>query len=174
MTRWTFALALAAALAGPCGGAAAQDDPAPAVRQVVLDIMSFTRWPEPRAELRLCVVGQPVYADAFFRGEMQVGGVGVRPQRLGAGDERLGMACDAVYQGPLTPPERESLGRNIAGHPVLTMGETVPGCIEATMFCLQVRGATVTFASNLDAIARSGVKLNPRVLLLGRRPQGPR
>lgn len=168
------ALALAAAIIAHWGSAAAQDDPAPAVRQVALDIMSFTRWPEPRAELRLCVVGQPEYADAFFRSEMQVGGVAVRPQRIGAGDDRLGTACDAVYQGPMTLPERESLGRSVAGHAVLTMGEAVPGCIEATMFCLQVRGATVTFASNLDAIARSGVKLNPRVLLLGRRPQGPR
>ena len=40
------------------------------------------------------------------------------------------------------------------------------------MFCLDVRDAGVGFETNLDAVARSGVRVNPRVLQLARRKGG--
>jgi hypothetical protein len=44
------------------------------------------------------------------------------------------------------------------------------------MFCLNLAagGATAGFAVNLDSVARSGVAVNPRVLLLGRRRNASR
>ena len=154
--------------------AALPDDPAVPVRQVVLDIMSFTRWPFVGAELRLCVIGRPEYAGAFFQGELRAGGIPVAPQRMAYSDDRLGSGCDAVYEGPLNEAERSTVQLALSGHPVLTVGEAGPGCGPTTMFCLQVAGMQVSFSTNLDAVARSGVRLNPRVLLLGRRPTVPR
>jgi hypothetical protein len=158
----------------PHAHAAVPDDPAVAVRQVVLDIISFTRWPVPLTVLRLCVVGQAVFAAPLLANDAQLGGVPVVSSRKAAADTRLGADCEVVYEAPLAAEERAALLRGVAGFPVLTIGEAAPGCVETTMFCLQAGGAQVPFSTNLDAIARSGVRLNPRVLLLGRRPQGAR
>lgn len=149
--------------------AAGSDDPALAVRQVVLDIISFTRWPGPPPALRLCVVGQAEFAGPLFAPDIHAGPVPVTASRRAANDGDLGAQCDVVYEGPLPTNERTDVIRNITGYPVLTIGEGAPGCSETTMFCLQAGGAQVPFSTNLDAIARSGVRLNPRVLLLGRR-----
>ncbi len=170
--RPALAILLLTALACGPAWAAAPDEAAQPVRQVVLDIVSFTRWPGARPELSLCVVGAATHAEAFFDGALQAGGVPVRPTRLGVDDGRLGTSCDIVYEAPLAATERDQVVRRIAGHPVLTIGEPMPGCIEVTMFCLQLLGPQIVFSTNLDAIARSGVRLNPRVLLLGRHPAG--
>jgi hypothetical protein len=154
--------------------AATPDDPALAVRQVVLDIISFTRWPSPLQALRLCVVGQAAFAAPLLDVDVRAGGAAVNAVRKAASDPRLGADCDVLYEGPFTPAERADVGRAIAGVPMLTIGEAAPGCIETTMFCLQAGGLQVPFSTNLDAIARSGVKLNPRVLLLGRRTAVPK
>jgi hypothetical protein len=145
------------------------DDPAIAVRQVVMDIISFTRWPGPPPALRLCVIGQAEFAGPLFAPDVRVGPVPVTSRRRAAGDSDLGAQCDVVYEGPLPANERTEVIRNITGYPVLTIGESAPGCVETTMFCLKAGGAQVPFSTNLDAISRSGVRLNPRVLLLGRR-----
>jgi hypothetical protein len=136
----------------------------------VLDIISFARWPAPLSALRLCVVGQAAFAAPLLSGDAQLGSVPVVSGRKAASDVHLGAECDVVYEGPLAADERAALLRGVAGFPVLTIGEASPGCVETTMFCLQAGGAPVPFSTNLDAIARSGVRLNPRVLLLGRRP----
>ena len=41
------------------------------------------------------------------------------------------------------------------------------------MFCLNVDGERVSFDINLDAVARSGVRVHPNVLNLARRPGAP-
>jgi hypothetical protein len=41
------------------------------------------------------------------------------------------------------------------------------------MFCLNVDDEPITFDINLDAVARSGVRVQPNVLKLARRPLTP-
>ena len=141
----------------------------PSVRQVVLDIMSYTRWPAAPAELRLCIVGQPNNANAFFEGDLVSGGIPVVARELSVGDDLIGADCDAIFEGPRAARQRATKTRKRLDFPVLTIGEATPGCFEATMFCLQYRGADISFYSNPDAIARGGLRVNPRVLLLGKR-----
>jgi hypothetical protein len=40
------------------------------------------------------------------------------------------------------------------------------------MFCLDITPQGVSFELNLDSMARSGVRVNPRVLGLARRKEG--
>ncbi len=150
-------------------------DLASGVRQAVLGIISYTRWPRQVAAQRLCVVGQPGYAGALFGKPMQTGGTPVLVTRNALATDQIGEDCDTVYAGALSGPEAAALHRQIAGHPVLTITESDPSCSGTFMFCLDTSGAggKVFFAVNLDSVARSGVLVNPRVLLLGRRKKTP-
>jgi hypothetical protein len=141
------------------------------VRQAVMGIISYTRWPKQLTSHRLCVIGQPDHAGALFDLPMQIGGTPVIVTRYALAADHIGEACDTVYAGALTAPESDALHRQVAGNPVLTITENDPSCSGAFMFCLDTTGAggRVFFAVNLDSVARSGVLVNPRVLLLGRR-----
>ena len=46
-------------------------------------------------------------------------------------------------------------------------------CRIGCMFCLDVRAEGVGFDSHPEAVARSGVRVNPRVLQLSRRKAAP-
>jgi hypothetical protein len=154
---------------------AVADPPPPdvsiSVRQAVLGIISYTRWPRKLAAQRLCVVGQPSHAGALSDGPTQIGGIPLIVSRSTLPADHIGNECDTVYTGALTETETLSLHRQLAGHPVLTITETDPSCSGTSMFCLDTtgEGGHVFFAVNLDSVARSGVLVNPRVLLLGRR-----
>ncbi|QBR03037.1 YfiR family protein [Paraburkholderia pallida] len=157
--------------------AASHTDPAisprdAAVRQVVLGIISFTHWPTPPTRLHLCVTGQPDYAHALVD-TLQAGSTPLDVQRVPFDDSALGKACEIVYLGNLTDAERQQVSATVAGHPVLTIAEHDESCTAGTMFCLNVDGNRVTFDINLDAVARSGVRVHPNVLNLARRPVTP-
>ena len=61
---------------------------------------------------------------------------------------------------------------SLQGQPLLSISERQELCQTDCMFCLDVRDAGVGFETNLDAVARSGVRVNPRVLQLARRKGG--
>jgi len=143
-----------------------------AVRQVVLGIVSFTHWPTPPARLHLCVTGRPDYAHGLAD-PLQAGSTPLDVQRIDVDSPTLGSACDVVYFGNLSDDERQQVRAAVAGHPVLTISEHSPSCTTGSMFCLNVDDEHVTFAINLDAMARSGVRVDPNVLKLGRRPLTP-
>lgn len=143
-----------------------------AVRQVVLGIVSFTRWPTTPVTLHLCVTGRPDYAHGLID-TLQAGSTQLDVERVRFDDASLGMACDVVYLGILSGDERTRVSAAVAGHPVLTISEHDPACTAGSMFCLNVDGERVTFDVNLDAVARSGVRVHPNVLNLARRPATP-
>ena len=143
-----------------------------AVRQVVLGIVSFTRWPTTPVRLHLCVTGRPDYA-GDLTDTMQAGSTMLDVQRVRFDDPALGIACDVVYLGNLGNDERARVRDMLAGHPVLTIAEHDVTCTAGAMFCLTVEGERVTFDINLDAVARSGVRVHPNVLNLARRALTP-
>ncbi|NTX26109.1 YfiR family protein [Burkholderia pyrrocinia] len=143
-----------------------------AVRQVVLGIISFTHWPATPVRLHLCVTGRPDYARGLTD-TLQAGSTLLDVQRVRFDDPALGIACDVVYLGALNNDERTRVRAAVAGHPVLTISEHDPSCTAGSMFCLNVDGERVSFDINLDAVARSGVRVHPNVLNLARRPGAP-
>jgi hypothetical protein len=143
-----------------------------AVRQVVLGIISFTRWPTPPSRLHLCMTGRPDYAQGLVDTQ-QAGSTPLEVQRVHFDDSTLGAACEVVYLGDLSDAERQRVSAAVTGRPVLTIAEHDPSCTAGSMFCLNVDGERVTFDINLDAVARSGVRVHPNVLNLARRPVTP-
>ncbi|OXI82536.1 hypothetical protein CFB50_30020 [Burkholderia sp. AU33423] len=166
----TVRIVAPASPADPADPAVATHDTA--VRQVVLGIISFTRWPTTPVRLHLCVTGRPDYAGGLTD-TLQAGSTLLDVQRVRFDDPALGMACDIVYLGNLGADERARVRAALAGHPVLTIAEHDPSCTAGGMFCLNVDGERVSFDINLDAVARSGVRVHPNVLSLARRPGAP-
>ena len=160
----------AASPASPASPAISSHDST--VRQVVLGIVSFTRWPSIPVRLHLCVTGRPDYA-AGLTDTLQAGSTVLDVQRVRFDDPALGLACDVVYLGTLGDAQRARVRAALAGRPVLTIAEHDESCTAGAMFCLAVDGERVTFDINLDAVARSGVRVHPNVLNLARRPLTP-
>ncbi|VWC62984.1 hypothetical protein BLA18112_01280 [Burkholderia lata] len=166
----TVRIVAAASPADAADSAVASHDTA--VRQVVLGIISFTHWPTTPVRLHLCVTGRPDYARGLTD-TLQAGSTLLDVQRVRFDDPALGIACDIVYLGNLSADERARVRAAVAGHPVLTISEHDPSCTAGGMFCLNVDGERVSFDINLDAVARSGVRVHPNVLNLARRPGAP-
>ncbi|KAB0644378.1 YfiR family protein [Burkholderia latens] len=156
--------------ANPTGPAFSSHDAA--VRQVVLGIVSFTRWPATPVRLHLCVTGRADYASGLTD-TLQAGSTVLDVQRVRFDDPALAIACDVVYLGALGNDERSRVRAALAGRAVLTIDEHDPSCTAGSMFCLTVEGERVTFDVNLDAVERSGVRVHPNVLNLARRPVTP-
>jgi hypothetical protein len=144
-----------------------------AVSQVVLGILSYARWPREQSPLNLCLVGPTEYADGLLRLEQPPGdGQRIQVQRRAADDAGLGEQCQAVYLGVLSDSERQRVFAGLSGHAVLSIDEQDRQCSVGSMFCLDIRADQVSFAVNLDSVARSGVRVHPRVLDLARRRGG--
>ncbi|WP_175857550.1 YfiR family protein [Burkholderia anthina] len=166
----TVQIAAAAPPVSPANPAISSHDSA--VRQVVLGIVSFTRWPTTPVRLHLCVTGKPDYAGGLTD-TLQAGSTVLDVTRVRFDDPALGIACDVVYLGTLDNDARARVRNALTGHPVLTIAEHDASCTAGAMFCLTVDGERVTFDINLDAVARSGVRVHPNVLNLARRPLTP-
>jgi len=129
-------------------------------------MVSFTRWPQDAKEMRLCVLGTGGSADELLR----PGAVGTAERPLVAhlvspSEDSLG-GCQVLYvSGPITAILRDQILKS-TGRPVLTIAEGQDSCSDGVMFCLDP--ASRRFSVNLDAVARSGLRVNPQVLRLAR------
>lgn len=139
-----------------------------AVSQVIVNILSYTRWPTPKERLRVCIVAPTEFADDLLSVPRDVGNRPLTAFRRAADDPDLGHACDVVYIGVIDSFVRVKLAAAIAGHPVLTISEQNAECEAGATFCLDIQAERVSFKVNLDALARSGVKIHPAVLQLSR------
>jgi len=162
-------------LALACGLACAQDAPvaetAPAregdIVRIIDGIINFTQWPAASDRVRLCLTTPVLHVDALkaeLSGSKQLASV----QELAPDDSRLDSECDVVYVEQVDDANRARLFQRLAGHPVLTIAGMASGCLMGSLFCLSDAGASATFSANLDTIARSGLRINPKVLLLAR------
>ena len=166
---------LAYAALAPCAawaqtGAAADARRPAEVAQVLFGIISYVRWPVARPEVRVCMLGAPRYGAAIVDTPASSLGQRIRvkvPAAASAASE-----CDVVYLGSLPEGEREHLLAQIIGKPILSVAEPGTSCSVGTMFCLRLSEAQIGFDVNLDAIARSGLRVHPNALQIARR-KGP-
>jgi len=140
---------------------------------VVVGIISYVTWPRPPSPFRLCIIGQTYYATGPFLNGTKIATSRILTQHTTINDSRLGADCDVVYLGVMPDSNRQDVQAELTGHPVLTIAEDDASCSDSSMFCLVFHGTHVGFAVNLDSVARSGVEVDPQVLLLGRRHQQP-
>ena len=151
---------------------AAVDSGRASVATVVAGIVSYTRWPADLRSIRLCTLGQGRGVDELLSGA-DLGSAQLSVPVRAASD--IGVAlddCDAIYVGALATGTARRLLQRSVGRPVLTIGEGPEFCTDGGMFCLQPEAPTASFAVNLDAVARSGLKVNPRVLRFARQTTG--
>lgn len=152
------------------GGGAADAKRAADVAQVLFGIVSYVRWPVSRPEVRVCKVGATRLDAAIVDTPASSAGQRIRVRlqpATGSVSE-----CDVVYLGSLPDSERELLLAQVIGKPILSVSEPGTPCPVGTMFCLRLLDAQIGFDVNLDAIARSGLRVHPNALQIARR-KGP-
>lgn len=135
-----------------------------AVARVVQSLVEYTRWPSPRNPLRLCVAGPALYAGRLDSLRLADGRT-VERRTLPPAAAAPGV-CDAVYIGQLPAPVQRQLTTTLRGRGVMTVAEADPACRSQAMFCLSFSAQAVSFRLNVDAVARSGLRVDPRVLRL--------
>ena len=171
---WSIAVWLACAwLADAQAQEVETDERSQAVAQTVFGILGYTRWPQELAAVRLCVLGPTEYADELLKGGKLASGRAVLVQRMRLDDPQMLAECNGVYAGIVSDDDWRGLLGRLAGQPLLTLSERKSLCHIGGMFCLDVLRSGVAFEVNLDSVARSGVRVNPRVLQLARRKAAP-
>ncbi len=146
---------------------------------VVSGIVSYTRWPSAPHPIRLCVLGHPSLLEQLsLIGPPEPGQRSVKVQSIQANEDVLRL-CDAVYVSAIPPENARLLLRQVVGTQVLTVGEGAEFCSDGGMFCMEfsekplAQPTAQRFSANLDAISRSGLRVNPQVLRLARAPKVP-
>lgn len=144
-----------------------------AVNRMVGGIVSYARWPDGAADSRrvMCVIGTPRLSNRMAPDVPGAGSVLVR--RLSAGTVAGGADCDVLFLGRMAIADRRQLIAWVRGRPILTITDDDAACIYGAMFCLSNRAANLSFSVNLDAIGRGPLRIDPRVLSIGRSAGGP-
>lgn len=144
------------------------DEPDPyaaAVARLTRAIIQYSRWPdEPRARVA-CVVGMADHADDLLAGK-EIGSVGFTAV-LRSVETVQPADCDIVYLGRLGIDDQRAVTDRMRGEAVLTISENDPACRSRAMFCLLFEAEALSFRLNIDAIANSQMRVDPRVLRLG-------
>lgn len=163
------------AMTGEPGAAAVAQSPVPdsadgeafAVARMVRGILSYVRWPDDSSTIRLCVAGDPRFAGRLG-GMDTASGRQILPHSLAAGETPADAGCDALYLGRMSPAARARLIGAAHDQPIVTIDEADPSRRAGAMFCLSVDPARISFQLDLDAVSRSRVRIDPKVLLLSR------
>lgn len=134
-----------------------------AVARVVHGILGYSRWPVAPRVVRTCIVGAPRFAGLI--GSVTGPGPRATIRRVAAPAARA-EDCDAVYLGSMAAADRTALLGRMRGQAVVTIDEADPLCRAGAMFCLRVTPAQIGLELNLDAVSRSRVRVDPRVLRL--------
>ncbi len=167
---------LAAAIFVTSQASAQQGEPAAAtvsvsddgqVARAVRGIISYTRWPATPSAIRLCLVGDSAYRDQISAGVQRVAARPVKVRQIQA-DRIAVQSCDVLYFGGSTG----ALASGLVRQGLLTISEQDIACRGGGMFCLRIAPGRVAFQLNLDAVARSGLRIDPKVLIMGSGGEG--
>ncbi|MDR6834321.1 hypothetical protein J2Y53_002654 [Sphingopyxis sp. BE122] len=148
------------------------DGVARAVNRMIGGIVSYARWPDGSASSArvMCLVGSPRLTNRMAPDVPGAGSVLVRRMTVAAVTSRSD--CDILFLGRLPIADRRQLIAWVRGRPILTITDDDAACIYGAMFCLSSRAASLSFSVNLDAIGRGPLRIDPRVLNIGRSDGG--
>lgn len=136
------------------------------VRSIVSGIVSYSRWPALSGQPKLCIFSSSRFAQVLS--DSGSAALPYTPFIVQNESEALHATCDAVYFGNESPAAQLELFRNYQGRALLLIAEQNQECVIGSAFCLIINEETVRFSVNLDALSRSGVRVNPDVLMLAR------
>jgi hypothetical protein len=150
----------------------AATEPGRSVTTIVAGIVGYTRWPAEPRSIRLCTLGRGRGVDELLAtGDLGSAQLSV-PVRAAGDATGAASECDAIYVGTFAADAARGVLQRTVGRPVLMIGEGQEFCTDGGMFCLQPGTPAMGFAVNLDAVARSGLRVNPRVLRIARSAAG--
>lgn len=139
---------------------------ADATADIVAGIALYSRWPQPLPAVRLCVMGRSAMS-ADLASRRLPDGRRIEVDNSGAVsfDD-----CDIIYLAAQPAAVQARIARGAAGHGTITVTDNDPMCDSGIMACLRRASDHIAFDLNLDAVSRSTVRIDPRVLsLAGRR-----
>jgi hypothetical protein len=116
----------------------------------------------------MCLVGAPRLSERMAPDLPGPGAVIVRRMTAAA----VTPECDILFLGRMPVADRRQLIAWVRGRPILTITDDDAACIYGAMFCLNSRAASLSFSVNLDAIGRGPLRIDPRVLRIGRSEGG--
>lgn len=135
-----------------------------AVVRTVRAMIEYVRWPQRHDPLVLCVAGPTDHAAQL--GSIRISD-GRRVDRRNVAANPAALAgCHIVYLGNLPISTQRQLTGAVRGRGVLTIAETDPANASEAMFTLTYKPGSLSFRLNVDAAARSGLKVDPRILRL--------
>ena len=144
------------------------------VVQTVWGILGYSRWPDHPKTLQLCIVGETAYAEALSQVPMTSNGRSVEVRHIANMASGAAQGCHAIYAGVLPQQQwQQWIAQRPSGAGLLTINEKHDTCPQDSIFCLDLSQKNVGFELNLDAMARSGVKVSPRVFGLSKRKEAP-
>jgi YfiR/HmsC-like len=147
------------AVSDPDAGASSH---AGAVVRTVRSLVEYTRWPQPHNPVELCIAGPASHAgqlDAVRLGDGRM----INRRAVAASPAALA-GCDVVYIGRVPLAGQRQLTAAVRGRGVMTVAEADPECRSEAMFCLIYPAKGLSFRLNIDAVSRSGLRVDPRVL----------
>ncbi|MBA4502414.1 YfiR family protein [Marinobacterium marinum] len=133
-------------------------------------ILSYSRWPDGITPSKACVVGSGTYKGLLFNNEAISHEWGYYDDVGSLSPDR----CDILYIGVIDRESYTLLLSKFIGLPVLTISENDPECDAGSLICLNMDESRIRFRVNLDAVARSGIRIHPQVLKLGRELEAAR
>jgi hypothetical protein len=142
-------------------------EPSRMVLSIVSGIVSYTTWPALAGQPRLCIFSSSRYTQILSGGNDV--SLPYIPVVVNSESEALTAHCDGFYFGAEAPAFQKTLVERAQPHALLVIAEHDPGCMSGSAFCLLIQHDRVDFTTNLDVLSRSGVRVNPDVLMLARK-----
>ena len=143
---------------------------------IIRGIINYTRWPNTPNPLQACILDEHLTSNkkiqivqylaralpTEWEAEISI----ISSQHPTASNLAH---CHLLYINSLPLEKLQQIVREIAEKPILTIAQESDACSAGIMFCL-VDGPKTRFIVNLDATARSALRINPQVLRLSYRP----
>jgi YfiR/HmsC-like len=138
---------------------------------LVLGIVDYTRWPGQDRPLMICGSRGGQHSERLAPNHTHPPSARRLSVRLVEPDDVPPAECDViVFEGWSDGPMFNAM--RATGHrPTLTVGFGAAFCSDGGMVCFSAEPAGWTFEVNTDAVAQSGLRINPRVLHLTRSRQ---
>lgn len=156
-------------ITNPAQAAATKEDE---VAQKVYAIISYSKW-ETTQPIQLCIAGNSRFADAIEAAGQAAYWPRVIVSKQHFDAKLLGSQCDVIFFGNISPSQQQSVIAARQNRALLTITDSNTECEIGSSFCLEPDNTPVTFKVNLDSLTRSGIYVNPNVLLLGRKKTAP-
>ncbi len=135
---------------------------------ILQGIISYTAWPQRPQALNLCISRSAPDAADIARDLPPLHDGRSLEIRWIEANQALPTHCHAVFLDGWQSDALRKLLQSLADQAVLTLGRGPEFCSDGGMFCLQAVEGRTRFEVNLDAVARSGLRVHPQVLRLAK------